>query len=50
MCDDEKQEILQNRANILRRPLKEYIDTFLDPRKVNILDPSKTFVDFVETL
>ena len=40
ICDDEKQEILQNRANILR-PVKEYIEPFLDPRKVNILDPSK---------
>ena len=46
MCDDEKQEILQNRANILRQ-VKEYIDTFLDPIKVNILDPSKP--DFVES-
>ena len=40
MRDDEEQEILQNRVNILR-PVKEYIDTFLDPRKVNILDTSK---------
>ena len=47
MCDDEKQEILQNRGSNTIRPVKEYIDTFLDPRKVNILDPSKP--DFVES-
>ena len=40
MSGDEKESILQKRYAILN-VVKEYIDTNLDPRKVNILDPLK---------
>ena len=38
MSGDEKESILQRRNAILNI-VKEYIETYLDPRKVNILDP-----------
>ena len=38
MSQEEKEYCLQNRAGILNK-VKEYIDTSLDPRKINILSP-----------
>ena len=38
MSGDEKESILQKRNAILN-VVKEYIDTYLDPKKVNIVDP-----------
>ena len=43
---DEKELILQNRNAILNA-VEEYIDTYLDTRKVNILDPLKP--DYVKS-
>ena len=42
MSEDEKESILHNRNAILN-VVKEYIDTYLDPRKVNILSPLKAY-------
>ena len=45
LSEDEKESILHKRNTILN-VVKEYIDTYLDPRKVNILDPLKA--DYVK--
>ena len=45
MSGDEKESILQKRNAILN-VVKEYIDTYLAPRKINILDPLKS--DYVK--
>ena len=38
MSGDQKESILQKRTDILN-VVMEYIDTYLDTRKVNMLDP-----------
>ena len=46
LTDQEKANILNKRSKILSK-VKEYIDINLDPKKINILDPSKE--SFIET-
>ena len=45
MSGDEKESIL-HKHNAILNVVKEYIDTYLNPRKVNILDPLKS--DYVK--
>ena len=47
LSEGEKQNILEERNRILTK-VKDYIDSNLDPRKVNIIDPSES--DYVKPL